>query len=493
MLFLLSKKYQFKAALISKSYFKDAIAPPPWLENGKLPTALLRLEKMRRQNLCYFGIICLPNRRKLTLPVARSLEKEKEDNPGLTPAFHTVHCPQADQGRRNRLEGDIHSSSDRIDWLCKKNRAEGSIFMISGVSLKLKLWFLLLTIFGFALLGIHLAFRPQADIVYSARYYKPGEEPSYYNIWRINSGGSRLVQLTSDSSNDHSPIWLADGKTILFVREKANTRTLCTVDEHGGPVTELSVLPDGYIGMESVAPNRRSLVFLVRDLGWKLILFEIATRQQRDLGTGFTTAWSPDSQRLYVSWWIESKHSAQILNLATGSRLPLTGDLRVAAWLDDNTLVAERFAKGDSEQPRLFIMHADGLVEREVLLPFTWDDENDGLSPFADNLFAIPGNPDRILYGRHAGNSTEGPAQLFYLVSLKGGQPTVVAKGRNLAWSSDNRFFITGHGRHLEPLDPTRKVWVSPLSVVSLADGEIRMLVQGLASIGGFDWKRHSR
>lgn len=366
--------------------------------------------------------------------------------------------------------------------------------MISRVSSKLKLWFLVPTISGFALLGIaYFAFWPQADIVFSARYYKPGEELSYYNIWHINSGGSGLVRLTSDNCNDHSPIWLADGKTILFVRQTENARTLCTVGEHGGAVTELSALPDGYIRMESVAPNRRSLVYLVRGSEWKLILFEIATRQHRDLGTGFATAWSPDSQRLYVSMWIKSEESARILNLATGNPLPLIGDLRAAAWLDDNTLVAEKFAKRESEQARLVIMHADGVTEREVLLPFRWDDENDELSPFADNLFPIPGNPDSIIYGRHAGDSTAGAAQLFYLVSLKGGQPTVLAKGRDLAWSSDKRFFLTGDGRHLEPLDPKRNVWVSPLFIVSLADGKIRTLVQGAVSIGGFDWKRRSQ
>jgi len=256
-------------------------------------------------------------------------------------------------------------------------------------------------------------------------------------------------------------------------------------------VTELSVLPDGYIRIESVAPNRQSLIFLVEDSELKLILFEIETKQQRDLGTGFTTAWSPNSQKLYVSMWRESEQSAKILNLSTGDHLPLTGDLRAAAWLDDNTLVAEKFAKGDSEQARLVIMHADGSTEREVLLPFTWDDENDEFSPFADNLFAIPGNPDSILYGRHAGNSTAGDAQMFYLVSLKGGQPTAAANGCDLAWSSDSKFFVTGDGRHLEPLDIERKVWVSSLSVVSLTDGKIRRLVYGLVSVREFDWKRH--
>ncbi|MBI5558530.1 MAG: PD40 domain-containing protein [Deltaproteobacteria bacterium] len=301
------------------------------------------------------------------------------------------------------------------------------------------------------------------------------------------------MQLTADSSNDHSPVWLADGKTILFVRESANSRTLCTVGEHGGPVSELAILPDGFIHIECVAPNRRSLVYLVRDPEWKLILFEIAAKQQRDLGIGSATAWSPDSQRLYVSMWGESEQSARILNLATGSQLPLTGDLRAAAWLDDNTLVADKFTKVGSEQARLVVMHADGVIEREVLLPFSWDDENDELSPFADKLVAIPGNSGSILYGRHAGNSTEGDAQVFYLVSLKGGQPAVTASGRDLAWSSDNKFFVTGEGRHLETLDPKGNVWVSSLSVVSLANGETRKLVHGLVSVGGFDWQQRPR
>lgn len=360
--------------------------------------------------------------------------------------------------------------------------------MISGVSLKS--WFFLLTLLGFTLLGMaFLVLRPQHDIVYSARYYNSGEKPSYYHIWRINSAGSGLVQLTSDSSNDRSPVWLADGKTILFVRETANTRKICSVGERGGPVTELGSLPDGYVGMESVAPNRRSLVYLARDSEWKLILFEMASKQQRELGAGCTTAWSPDSKKLYVSMCTESEASARILNLATGGQLSLAGDLRAAAWVDDNTLIADKFAKGDSEQARLVIVHADGSTEGEVLLPFTWADEDDEFSPFADNLFAIPGNSDSIVYGRHAGNSTAGPAQAFYLVSLKGGQPTLMTVGRDLAWSSDNRFFVTGDGRHLEPLDQKRKVWVSPLSIFSLEDREIRTLVQGLVSVDGFDWK----
>ena len=363
--------------------------------------------------------------------------------------------------------------------------------MMSGVSIKM--WFTGLIILGFALLGTDCcSLRPRADIVYSARYYKPGGEPSNYHIWRINSDGSEIVELTSGGYNDYSPFWLADGKTVLFVREAANTRKICSVGADGGPVTELGVLPEGFIRIESMAPNRRSLVCLclARDSERKLLLFDVATKQQRELGAGFTTAWSPDSQRLYVSTLTGSEQSARIINLATGNQLPLMGDLNVAAWVDKNTLVADKSVNHtSSEHACLVIMRADGSAEREVLLPFARDDKNDELSPFADNLFAIPGDSSGIVYGRHAGNSTEGSAQVFYLVSLHGGRPILVAKGRGLVWSSD-KAFLTGSGRHLESLDQKRNVWVSPLCVVSVADRKTRSLVQGLVSVERFDGKR---
>lgn len=322
-----------------------------------------------------------------------------------------------------------------------------------------------------------------ADIVYSARYYQPGTRPSHYKIWRINSAGSGLVQVTSGSTNDHSPIWLADGKTILFIREGAKRRTLCVVGERGGPVTELVALPGAYTFMvNSVAPDRRSVVLINSE--WKVFLFDVATRQNRALGLGADTAWSPNSHRLYVSRAV-SKSSAEIIDLATGRRLVLARDFGAATWLDDHTLVAEAVAPYQAGQPQLAILRADGVTEHEIPLPFTWQDD---LSPFADTLFSIPGDADRILYGRHAGSSS-GAAQAFYRVSLTTGQATVLANGRNLAWSSDHQFFATGDSRGLAPLDGRRHVWVRSLFIVALGNGEARTIVQGLVDVGEFDWR----
>jgi hypothetical protein len=284
-------------------------------------------------------------------------------------------------------------------------------------------------------------------------------------------------------------VWSGDGKTILFVRETANGRRICSVGESGGPVKDLGPVPEGFIRLESVAPNRKSLVFAVCDAQWKLVLFEVSTRRLRAIGPGFSTAWSPDSRRLYISTWSGStQNSARILDLATGNGVPLAGDLRAAAWVDENTLVANKFMEEASKRACLVVLRADGSKEREAPVSFTGD-KDDGLPCFADNLFAVPGDPGSIVYGRHAGDSTSGDAQLFYLASLNGGRAVFVASGRDLVRTSD-KTFLTGAGRCLASLDRKENVWVSPLSVVSLTDRRIRTVVQGLVSVGGFDWRR---
>ena len=173
------------------------------------------------------------------------------------------------------------------------------------------------------------------------------------------------------------------------------------------------------------------------------------------------------------------------MDVVSGKQLPLPDNLRAGAWLDDDMLVAELPAK-DRDQPRLCLVRANGTIEREIPLPFPWGDE---LSLFADDLFPIPGDRDSVLYGRHAGGSSQGQAHRFYRVNLKTGKTTLLADGRDVAWSPDHRSFCTGEGRDLAPFSDKHQVWVSPLHIVSLEDGSRSTIVEGLVSVGGFDWR----
>ncbi len=326
-----------------------------------------------------------------------------------------------------------------------------------------------------------------ADIVFSARYYKPGTQRSHFHLWRITGDGSRRVPVTAGPTDDREPIWMVDGKSVLFVREVAKRSTLCTVGIRGGPVIKVAALHGEDASVGSVAPDRRRVVYFVYDREIKLLLFDLATRQVHPLGPPADMAWSPDSRHLYLSKRERGKLPAEILDLWTGSRRVLPGNFGAAAWLSPHTLIAEAVGSAlEPVQPRLIILRADGGTEREISLAFNWQDD---LSPFADSLFAIPDAPDVILYARHAGDSSAGPAQLFYRVNLKDGSLAVLTKGRGLAWSPDHQSFVTGDGRDLAPLDFKRYVWVSSMSLVSLTTGQAHPLVRGMVDVGGFDWR----
>ncbi len=324
------------------------------------------------------------------------------------------------------------------------------------------------------------------NIVYSARYYWPGDRPSHYKIYLVDAEGPGRRQLTFDEDDDGSPVWL-DDDTILFLRQDGKGSRLCQVNVGGGTVTDLAELSKGAAGITGLAPDHRSLFYGVSEPWWRLYLLDIATRKTRPLGRASDVAWSPDSRRLYLVTWDQDgrRRTAEIQDLASGNRISLSGELGAAAWLEDGRLVVD--VVEPEGRPHLVVLDGGGTVKREIALPFIW--KGDDLSPFADALFAVPGNTSAILYGQHAGNSTQGAAQRFYRVPLNGDEATVVADGNDLAWSPDHRSFLTGAGRDLAQLDRQRTVWVSPLSVVRFPDGQRRTIVEGLVSVGGFDWR----
>ncbi len=321
-------------------------------------------------------------------------------------------------------------------------------------------------------------------IVYSARYYKPGKDASLYHLWRINPDGSGRMQVTSSKFNDHSPMWLADGHTLLFLREENGANRFYSVTEGGGRVTPISTASWPQVYVCGFSPDRRWLVFQVNDGNPRLFLLDIPAKTHRLIGSGYGTVASPDSRQLFYRE-LSSTKPAVILDIVSGKHSPLTPDLDAAAWLSDDLLVAAIVAP-EPAPPRLCLLRSDGARERELSVPFNW---NEDLPPFPDDLFSIPGDTNSVIYGRHAGNSTQGSAHRFYRIDLKTGKPTLLAEGRDLAWSTDKLSFCTGGPRDLATLDKQREVWVSPLHVVSLKTGARRTIVQGMVSVGGFDWR----
>ncbi len=80
------------------------------------------------------------------------------------------------------------------------------------------------------------------------------------NIWTMSPDGSRLVQLTSKSLNNHTPAWSSDGSKIAFVSDRSGTNDIWIMNADGTNQHQLTNL----IGEEndpSFSPDGTQVVF----------------------------------------------------------------------------------------------------------------------------------------------------------------------------------------------------------------------------------------
>src|SRR6266699_1588817 len=94
--------------------------------------------------------------------------------------------------------------------------------------------------------------RGESEIVVAIRYLQAkGTSHSHLYLYREN--GKLLRQLTNDNSGqDVDPIFVPDGETIVFTREKPNdTREFCSIDPRGTKLKKLDAAPDWYSATKS--------------------------------------------------------------------------------------------------------------------------------------------------------------------------------------------------------------------------------------------------
>lgn len=82
---------------------------------------------------------------------------------------------------------------------------------------------------------IGLAWLADGRLVYAA------STSGNFDIWVMNADGSNRVQLTNDPADDYLPITTPDGKTIVFVSEREDGRTLWRMNADGSGQTSLGV------------------------------------------------------------------------------------------------------------------------------------------------------------------------------------------------------------------------------------------------------------
>ncbi len=94
--------------------------------------------------------------------------------------------------------------------------------------------------------------RGESEIVIAIRYLQP-KGTSHSHLYLYREDGKLLRQLTNDNSGqDNDPIFVSDGETIVFTREKLNdAREFWTIDPLGKKVERLAAAPDWYSSAKS--------------------------------------------------------------------------------------------------------------------------------------------------------------------------------------------------------------------------------------------------
>ena len=123
------------------------------------------------------------------------------------------------------------------------------------------------------------------------------------NLWRMDTNGSNLKQLTF-GSNESEPICSHDGKWVLFI-DRADKMAVKRIPEDGG--TPEVILKEA-LGQPDLSPDDKTLVSLeVRELDHKLVLnlYSIADKKTTyhdvDQRASWPIAFSPDGRAIVYS------------------------------------------------------------------------------------------------------------------------------------------------------------------------------------------------
>lgn len=126
------------------------------------------------------------------------------------------------------------------------------------------------------------------------------------DIWLVNTDGTNLTNLTSESStNESSPVWLPNGNQIAFLSDRSGQVNIWQIDKNGSKLFNLSgkdsQLEGKFHSRHSISPDGSLISFSSEDaLSSDIIIMSLSNYMTRnltsDLAEGFTwSTWSPTS------------------------------------------------------------------------------------------------------------------------------------------------------------------------------------------------------
>jgi len=282
------------------------------------------------------------------------------------------------------------------------------------------------------------------------------------HIWKINTDGSDLIQLTNGKEGESGGAWSPDGRFIAFITKRSEDPQIYLIHSGGGEAVEFTHHKGGVLDFEW-SPNSKSIYFLASD---PLSEEEETLKKDKDDAYIF----EKDFKHRHL-WTIE---------LDSGKAYRITeGDFTV-----------NRF-KLSHDGSHLVCLAAPTPLYDDTLNAEIWimDLKDNSMRRITDNQIAesnISLSPDnaQILFTADASAELEGYHQsALFVVPAAGGKPTLVLPDfsyeiSNATWSADGRhiLFVANMGVH------------SQLFRVDLSDLKTEQLTSGLHAIYGFDF-----